>query len=256
MEKYFKRKRGAPCDMLLPCTVKNKKHKTDDSSREHELCVETTGNDLIQATKTPSEAMVDIGPSKSFNSKEADTSVKQHSCQTDGVVCCNTHMIIKHERHLEGLNVHYYPNFIKSLAKKYFQRLEKELKNYYDTTPNIVKVFGKIHTIPRRQTAFGDSGTSYSFSGVTVPANPWIPSILELKLAVEFTTNEHYNFVLVNYYRNGLDYIGEHRDDERELCPSSSIVSLSLGQERDFSFRHKDARGVKSSVKYHLSKYF
>jgi alkylated DNA repair dioxygenase AlkB len=43
-------------------------------------------------------------------------------------------------------------------------------------------------------------------------------------------------------YRNGRDYIAEHRDDERELDPVVPIASLTLGQARDFVFKHKDAR--------------
>lgn len=44
-------------------------------------------------------------------------------------------------------------------------------------------------------------------------------------------------------YKDGLDHIGEHRDDERELAPGSPIASVSFGACRDFFFRHKDSRG-------------
>ena len=52
-----------------------------------------------------------------------------------------------------------------------------------------------------------------------------------------------FNFVLVNRYENGMDHIGEHRDHEKELMPNMPIASLSLGQPRDFVFKHKDNRG-------------
>lgn len=39
--------------------------------------------------------------------------------------------------------------------------------------------------------------------------------------------------------------MGEHKDDERELDPKTPIASLSLGQPRDFYFRHQDARPPK-----------
>ena len=223
------RKRKSPIN-TDKCTLK--RYKIGKEACE---VMTTATNDLLEATESTTEHTMGC---PSFNKRAVSYSVSY-----------NTDIIIKHERPLEGLNVHYYPNFIRSSAKTYFQRIEKELENYYGTSPNVVKVFGKVHTIPRRQTAFGDSGTSYTFSGVTISANPWIPSILELKSAIESATNECYNFVLVNYYRNGLDYIGEHRDDETELCPNSSIASLSLGQEREFRFRHKDARGSKASRK-------
>ena len=44
-------------------------------------------------------------------------------------------------------------------------------------------------------------------------------------------------------YKDGTDYMGEHRDDEKELVPTSPIASLSLGQPRDFIFRHGESRG-------------
>jgi len=34
--------------------------------------------------------------------------------------------------------------------------------------------------------------------------------------------------------------MGEHKDDEKELDPKSSIASLSLGASRDFVFRHQE----------------
>jgi len=40
-----------------------------------------------------------------------------------------------------------------------------------------------------------------------------------------------------------MHHIGEHQDNEKDLAPCGSIASLSLGQSRDFIFRHRDARG-------------
>ena len=36
--------------------------------------------------------------------------------------------------------------------------------------------------------------------------------------------------------------MGEHQDAEKELDPAAPIASLSLGQPRDFVFKHRDAR--------------
>jgi len=44
-------------------------------------------------------------------------------------------------------------------------------------------------------------------------------------------------------YRDGDDHMGEHRDDEKDLVSGHPIASLSLGQQRDFVFKHADARG-------------
>ena len=48
-----------------------------------------------------------------------------------------------------------------------------------------------------------------------------------------------FNSVLVNYYRDGKDSMGWHSDDEKELGPDPTIVSISLGSERDLVFRNK-----------------
>ena len=50
------------------------------------------------------------------------------------------------------------------------------------------------------------------------------------------------------FQSDGGDHMGEHKDDEEELVKGSPIASLSLGQERDFVFRHQDARGASAKV--------
>lgn len=148
-----------------------------------------------------------------------------------------------------GLNLHYHYNFYdRAAADSIFQQLESQLPAYFhdfSRSPQTVVIAGRSVTIPRRQAAFGDRGLSYSFSGNTVQANPWTPLVSSLKDHVERAIGEIFNFVLVNRYKNGLDYIGEHRDDERELDRTAPIASLSFGQVRDFVLRHKDTRGGK-----------
>jgi len=46
------------------------------------------------------------------------------------------------------------------------------------------------------------------------------------------------NYVLINYYRNGKDYIGWHSDNEKSIDSSCGIFSLSIGQERAFQMKH------------------
>ena len=148
-----------------------------------------------------------------------------------------------------GLNLRYCSNFYgKAAADTIFQQLEKQLRDYLPTTQQTVTLAGRALPISRRRTAFGDRGLSYSYSGITVQANPWIPLVSALKSHVEEAIGEHFNFVLVNRYKDGRDHIGEHRDDEHELEQSAPIASLSFGQARDFILRHKDARGWKNGI--------
>ena len=149
-----------------------------------------------------------------------------------------------------GLNILYYPLFFKhTAADNMLKQLRSELEGYLSASPNVIRLMGKELHIPRRQTAFGNAGLVYSFSGIKMAANPWLPSLVDVKTCIEKAVEEEFNFVLVNEYKNGLDYMGEHRDDESCLCPHASIASLSLGQERDFVFRHKNSRGKAAKCK-------
>ncbi|RVE54947.1 hypothetical protein evm_000314 [Chilo suppressalis] len=104
------------------------------------------------------------------------------------------------------------------------------------------RVFGKVYPLPRQQVAYGDAGITYTYSGTTVPALPWPSPVLALRDFLFLLKGIKYDFVLVNKYQNGNDHMGEHRDNEPELDPSYPIASVSLGQERDFVLKHKDAR--------------
>lgn len=109
-----------------------------------------------------------------------------------------------------------------------------------------VQVFGNVYNIPRKQATYGDAGLAYTYSGVKRLACPWTPTLEHIREAVTKTTGQTFNFVLVNRYKDGLDHMGEHRDDEKELDPLCPIASVSLGAARDFIFRHRDTRGKQS----------
>ncbi|KAB0370440.1 hypothetical protein FD755_018402 [Muntiacus reevesi] len=147
-------------------------------------------------------------------------------------------------RHIraEGLDCDYTVLFGKAEADEIFQELEKEVE-YFTGALARVQVFGKWHSVPRKQATYGDPGLTYAFSGLTLSPKPWIPVLERVRDRVSLVTGQAFNFVLVNRYKDGQDHIGEHRDDERELAPGSPIASVSFGACRDFFFRHKDSRG-------------
>ena len=143
-----------------------------------------------------------------------------------------------------GLNVDYYPTFFDRASSDCLLReLEAQLRPYYESSRSEVKVFGKVHKIPRKQTAFGDPGLSYNFSGTSVAANVWISLVTDIKGCVEDALGETFNFVLVNRYGDGNDHMGEHRDYESDLIKGAPIASVTFGRARDFVFKHKDSRG-------------
>ncbi|KAK5645077.1 hypothetical protein RI129_006377 [Pyrocoelia pectoralis] len=146
----------------------------------------------------------------------------------------------------EGLDLDYSLLFSKRIADEIMNQLEKEVE-YYSGDLTKVKVFGKLHNIPRQQVAYGDNGLTYRFSGVTIPAKPWIEPLKIIRDLIFRLTKVEYNFVLVNRYRNGSDHIGEHRDGESDLDARAPIASVSLGQQRQFILKHADCRKKRSA---------
>lgn len=143
--------------------------------------------------------------------------------------------------HQHGACIEYYPAFLSpSEAECYKQELLAAIEFNAEEESKVRRPFsGDKIAIPRRQTAYGDPGTAYTFADCVVPARPWIPLLGTLREVLRKRLGDDPNFVLVNYYRSGLDCIGWHADDERDLGNTPAILSLSLGAERDFQFRHR-----------------
>lgn len=146
----------------------------------------------------------------------------------------------------DSINVHYKKDLLdKKKADKYFAILEDKLE-YLSPEESKVVVHGKSHEIPRKQVAYGDPGTYYTFSHNRVYAKSWndktdiICRVLKnIKHKVEVFTGKKFNFVLINRYKDGDDYISFHADDEKELGDDATIVGVTLGAERDFKFKPK-----------------
>ena len=64
-----------------------------------------------------------------------------------------------------------------------------------------------------------------------------IPLFIALKTLLENEIKLKFVFAVLNYYRDGKDYIGYHAD--REVTPGSRVVSVSLGAKRKFVLKHK-----------------
>ncbi len=107
-----------------------------------------------------------------------------------------------------------------------------------------IRLFGRVHPLPRLTCGMGDPGCHYRYSSVANPTEPWTPSVLELRRRLEHHLGEPFNALLLNLYRNGHDHMGWHADDEAELDPAAPIVSLSLGESRSFRLRPKPNAGA------------
>lgn len=133
------------------------------------------------------------------------------------------------------------PNEFKDEKTTFRKYIMKDL--LWETDPTIV-VFGKEVRLPREQTAYGDSGLSYRYSGKTLHCLEWTPTLRKIKDYINEKFDLKLNFVLVNYYKDGNSYIGYHSDDEKDLDPESPIVSLSFGAARRFLLKDKKTKQV------------
>lgn len=111
-----------------------------------------------------------------------------------------------------------------------------------------VRVFGRLHPVPRLVCWYGDPGCSYRYSGLSHAPLPWTAPLASLRDQLADRLGWGFNSLLLNRYRSGEDRMGWHADDEAELAADHPIASLSLGVMRTLRFRPRPAavRGVPS----------
>ncbi len=132
-------------------------------------------------------------------------------------------------------DVRYYPGlFSASESDGLFRRLEQDIN--WKQEP--IKLFGKEVMQPRLTAWYGDAGKSYRYSGITMQPQAWNDTLLLLKERAETLAGRSFNSALLNLYRDGLDSMGWHRDNEKELGPEPVIASLSFGATRIFKLKH------------------
>lgn len=102
-----------------------------------------------------------------------------------------------------------------------------------------VRIYGKVMPQPRLIAWYGDPGKKYDYSGISLTPLPWSDLLREIKRRVEDCTEERFNSVFLNLYRDHNDSMGFHSDDERELGPEPSIASVTFGATRTFVMKHK-----------------
>ncbi len=107
-------------------------------------------------------------------------------------------------------------------------------------------MWGKLYSQPRLVAWYGDPDCSYTYSGITLAPLPWTDLLLNIRNRIETVTGGAFNSVLLNYYRDNRDSMGLHSDDEPELGEKPEIASLSLGEERTFTMKHKTNKLAKA----------
>lgn len=164
--------------------------------------------------------------------------------------------------HLPDLDIYFYQNFI---PLKEANSILKELLSYtyFSDERSAIIMAGQKKYVPRKQIWFSDPNTLYRFSGNEMKDEEKWPDLLNnvrinlnnfliKKKIIPVDNKIKLNAILVNYYRDGNDYIGWHVDKTDELIKvqgQTIIVSLTFGTNRPFVFRRRDDHAMQYSLK-------
>lgn len=125
--------------------------------------------------------------------------------------------------------------FLNNTSNRFFRQLKEEINWQHDQ----FTIFGKEIQTKRKVAFYGDNNAKYTYSNSKKMALPWTPTLLQIKQKLEKISHEKFNSCLLNYYHNGEDSMGWHKDNEPDLRSNGTIASISFGAERPFFFRHQ-----------------
>lgn len=145
----------------------------------------------------------------------------------------------------------FYEHFLpEKEADHYFRLLQENI----EWKQEAIVMFGRKVMEPRLTALYGDAGKSYRYSGITMQPLQWTHELQTIKQHTEAFCGLRFSTALLNYYRNGLDSMGWHRDNEKELGINPVIASVSLGAARVFQLRHyEDKKNTRSVLLTHGS---
>jgi alkylated DNA repair dioxygenase AlkB/predicted NAD-dependent protein-ADP-ribosyltransferase YbiA (DUF1768 family) len=148
---------------------------------------------------------------------------------------------------LNGASVWIIKNFLNEneiSSKSWYDRIDQET----NWSVFKVKIYGKLIDQPRLSSFIGEEEKTYSYSGIPRPPEKWTPAAYAIRGKIQRLVRrlipEHKNFTscLLNKYRSGMDKIGYHSDNEKDLDKDMTIASVSLGSTRDFILRNKKTK--------------
>jgi alkylated DNA repair dioxygenase AlkB len=141
-----------------------------------------------------------------------------------------------------GESLEYFPEYCHEL-------LTEDLLPRIDWKQNRIKIFGKMIPEPRLTAWYG---CAYTYSGIHWPENPFPDFLTPLLMKLGNDFDFDFNSVLINFYRDGKDSMGWHRDNEPEM-DQELIASISLGSARIFRVKGRISNVSKSIELQHQS---
>lgn len=143
-----------------------------------------------------------------------------------------------------GETMYFNEFFLKDEADLFFLKLKNQIEWRQET----IKLFGKTIMQPRLTALYGNPDKPYGYSGIIMQPFPWTDFLTEIKFRIEEKVQASFTHVLLNYYRDGKDSMGWHRDNEASLGPNPTIASISFGETREFQIRNYFEKKVKLKV--------
>lgn len=140
--------------------------------------------------------------------------------------------------------------FPEEIAERYFSQLRdeivwNEMRQKGGRVPRDISIQGTLEVIN------GDEYEPlYRHPADEQPElTAWTPTARLIKEKVEEILEQKLNHALIQYYRNGKDFIGEHSDKTLDVLRGSNIVNYSLGAARTMILKHKTSEGLKHRFK-------
>lgn len=138
---------------------------------------------------------------------------------------------------VDGGCIHFYKQF---MGDNFSKELFIELLNLDFEQPEL-DMFGKTVKIPRLQCWMSDDNVKACLYQKQ-PARKWSEKVFSLKTFIENAYNFKFDYVLINLYRNGDDYISYHSDREAIGNGKNIVAGVSLGSTRKFSIKHNNSK--------------
>jgi alkylated DNA repair dioxygenase AlkB len=138
-----------------------------------------------------------------------------------------------------------FPDFFSREDSDYFFKTLRDTLNWRQEP---IWMFGKQVMQPRLTALYGDPEVSYGYSGIEMAPLAFTPALAKIHESLQKFTQKEFTHVLCNYYRDGNDSMGWHRDNEPVLGRNPSIASLTFGATRFFQMRDYATKKTKIEV--------
>ncbi|KAL6898116.1 hypothetical protein GGI43DRAFT_408432 [Trichoderma evansii] len=211
---------SSPSDPISAVNKANPAPKAKAKSQETEKA-----NIEVEKENKKDQSLVEDGsaghvapvPTLADSENESDSSPQYKLCEGDTDVICDA--------------------LSKPLADEAFDKLEKEvlwqrMSHQGGEVPRLVAVQGKVE----------EDGTMPVYrhpADESPPLLPFSPTVQAIKTEIEKHLGHPLNHVLIQFYRDGNDYISEHSDKTLDIVKGSYIANVSLGAERTMILRTK-----------------